>query len=178
MSNRYPRVFKCGNGKVVAVRPLAPDDLFPLLEFFARLPAEDRLHLRVDVTDRDIVERRMRPPSHWNVLRLVALCGERIVAEATIEHAAHGFSAHVGEIRVIVAPDFRRTGLAGYLCRQLLAHGAVENLEKIEVRLMRDQPAGQRFFEKLGFQEDGLLRGFVKDIEGKNHDLLVMSLRT
>jgi len=100
------------------------------------------------------------------------------VAEASIEHRSFGFSAHVGEIRVIVAPDFRRTGLAGYLCRQLLAHGIAENLEKIEARLMEDQPAVIRFFEKLGFQRDGILKDFVKDIEGHNHDLLIMSLRT
>ncbi|MFH1144699.1 MAG: GNAT family protein [Candidatus Eisenbacteria bacterium] len=175
---RYPRAFKCGNGKVVAVRPLARDDLFALCEFFAQLPAENRLHLRVDVTDRDIVERRMTPPPHWNVLRLVALGGDRIVGEASIEHRLHGLSTHVGEIRVIVAPDFRRTGLAGYLCRQLLGHAVTENLEKIEAHLMSDQPAVCRFFEKLGFQKDGTLAGFVKDIEGRNHDLLIMSLRT
>jgi len=175
---RYPKAFKCGNGKVVAVRPLTRDDLFMLCEFFGGLPAQDRLHLRVDVTDRDIVERRLDPPPHWNVLRLIALHGDRIVAEASIEHRSFGFSAHVGEIRVIVAPDFRRTGLAGYLCRQLLAHGIAENLEKIEARLMEDQPAVIRFFEKLGFQRDGILKDFVKDIEGHNHDLLIMSLRT
>lgn len=175
---RYPRAFKCGNGKVVAVRPLAPADLFALCEFFVQLPASDRLHLRVDVTDRDIVERRMTPPPHWTAFRLVAAWGDRIVAEASLEHRLHGVSRHVGEIRVIVAPDFRRTGLAGYLCRQVLAHAVSEDLEKIEAHLMSDQPGVIRFFEKLGFQKDGILAGFVKDIAGRNHDLLIMSLRT
>ncbi|MCK4413221.1 MAG: GNAT family N-acetyltransferase [Candidatus Eisenbacteria sp.] len=175
---RYPRSLKCRNGKVVAVRPLRSDDLFPLLEFFGSLPEEDRLHLRVDVTQRDIVERRMNPPARWNVLRLVALAGERIVAEGSIEHRTFGLGSHVGEVRVIVAPDFRRTGLAEFLCRQILAHGIAEDLEKIEVHLMSDQPAVIHFFEELDFKEDGTLKGFVKDTKGKNHDLLIMSLRT
>jgi RimJ/RimL family protein N-acetyltransferase len=175
---RYPKTFKCRNGKAVAIRPLRADDLFPLLEFFQSLPEEERLHLRVDVTQRDLVERRMTPPPHWNVLRLVAFGGEQIVAEASIEHRTYGFCSHVGEVRIIVAPEFRRTGLAEFLCRQILAHGITENLEKIEVRLMSDQPAVIHFFEKFDFQKDGTLQGFVKDTKGKNHDLLIMSLRT
>jgi len=175
---RYPRVFKCRNGRAVAVRPLSADDLHPLCEFFAQLPDEDRLHLRVDVSQRDLVERRMQPPPYWNVLRLVALDADRIVAEASIEHRTYGFESHVGEVRLIVATDFRRTGLAHYLVRQILAHGITEDLERIEVHLMHDQPAVIHFFEKLGFEKEGLLQGFVKDIQGNYHDLLIMSLPT
>jgi RimJ/RimL family protein N-acetyltransferase len=148
----------------------------PLLEFFVALPEDDRLHLRVDVTRRDIVERRMFPPPHWNVLRLVARAGGRIVAEASIEHRTYGFSAHVGQVRLIVAPELRGTGLAHFLGLQVLAHGVAENLAKIEVHLMHDQPAAIRCFERLGFEREGALEGFVKDVRGGYHDLLILSL--
>lgn len=174
---QYPKAFRSRDGRVVQVRPLAPDDLRPLLLFFTSLPEADRLHLRVDVTRRDIVERRMFPPAHWNVLRLIALAGERIVAEASIEHRTYGFESHVGQVRLIVAPDFRSTGLAHYLGLQVLAHGVAENLAKIEAHLMRDQPAAIRCFEKLGFEPEGTLEGFVKDIDGNQHDLLILALR-
>jgi RimJ/RimL family protein N-acetyltransferase len=159
------------------VRPLAPEDLAPLLAFFAALPADDRLHLRVDVTQRDIVARRFIPPPHWNVLRLVALSGERLVAEASIEHRTYGFESHVGQVRLIVAPDFRGTGLAHYLGVQVLAHGVAENLARIEAHLMHDQAAAIRCFERLGFEPEGVLEGFVKDVHGNEHNLLVLSLR-
>jgi len=175
---RYPRAFKCRDGRVVAVRPLTPDDLEPLLEFFAALPEKDRLHLRVDVTQRDIVKRRLSPPPHWNALRLIALSDSRIVAEASIAHRTYGFESHVGEVRLIVAKDFRRTGLAYYMGRQILAHGIMENVERVEVHLMDDQIPVIRCFEKLGFEEEGVLKDFLKDIKGNYHNLLIMSLRT
>ena len=174
---QYPKVFRSHDGRAVAVRPLAPEDLLPLLRFFTSLPEDDRLHLRVDVTQREIVERRMVPPAHWNVLRLVALAGERIVAEASIEHRTYGFESHSGQVRLIVAPDFRGIGLAGYLGLQVLAHGVAENLVKIEAHLMADQPAARRCFEKLGFEPEGTLAGFVKDVKGNEHDLLILALR-
>lgn len=175
---RYPRAFRCRDGRVVTVRPLERDDLQPLVEFFAALPDEDRLHLRVDVTQRDIVRRRLSPLTHWNVLRLIAVCGKRIVAEASMAHRTYGFEAHVGEARLLVAEDFRHCGLGSYLSRQLLAHGIIENIEKVEVHLMDDQLPVIRFFEKLGFEKDGVLKGFLKDIRDRPHNLLIMSLRT
>lgn len=174
----YPRAFRCSDGRVVAVRPVGLEDLDRLMEFFGQLSAEDRLHLRVDVTERDLVRRRLTPPPHWSALRLVALQGERIVAEATVEHPAFGFEAHVGEMRLIVAADFRRTGLAHYLARQILAHGITEDLTQIEVHVMDDQPAVIRCFEKIGFERVGTLRGFVRDVAGRDHNLLILSLRT
>ncbi|MBD3235900.1 MAG: GNAT family N-acetyltransferase [Candidatus Eisenbacteria bacterium] len=175
---RYPRAFRCRDGRVVTVRPLERSDLEPLLEFFASLPEEDRLHLRVDVTQREIVRRRLSPLPHWNVLRLIALNGERIVAEASVAHRTYGFEAHVGEARLLVAESFRHCGLGSYLSRQLLAHGITENLEKVEVHLMDDQLPVIRFFERLGFERDGVLKDFVKDIRDRHHNLLIMSLRT
>jgi ribosomal protein S18 acetylase RimI-like enzyme len=174
---QYPKVFRGRDGRAVGVRPLVPDDLVPLLAFFASLPEEDRLHLRVDVTRRDIVERRMFPPPHWNVLRLIALSGERIVAEGSIEHRVYGFEAHVGQIRLIVAPDFRGTGLAHYLGLQAVAHGVAENLAKIEAHLMGDAGAAIHCFERLGFEREGSLEGFARDVRGGDHDLLILSLR-
>jgi ribosomal protein S18 acetylase RimI-like enzyme len=175
---RYPTAFRCSDGRVVAVRPVTPEDLDRLMAFFEQLPTDDRMHLRVDVTQRDLVRQRLSPPPHWNVLRLVALQGERIVAEASVEHRTYGFEAHVGEMRLIVATDFRRTGLAHYLGRRIFAHGIAENLERIEAHVMEDRPAVVHCFEKLGFERIGSLRGFVKDIEGVDHDLLILALRT
>lgn len=174
----YPRAYKCRDGRVVAVRPLVRDDLEPLLRFFAALPEEDRLHLRVDVTQRDIVERRMMPPPHWNVVRLIAQQGPRIVAEASLANRSYGFGSHVGEERLLVAADFRHNGLGSYLARRMIGHAVAADLQKITVELMEDQTHVARFFEQLGFEREGVLADFVKDIRDRHHNLLVMSLRT
>ncbi len=175
---RYPKVFKTRDGRVVLVRPATADDLDRLLDFFQRLPEEDRLYLRVDVTQRDIMVRRMNPPEHWSVLRLVPLFGEKIVGEAVIAHRAYGFESHVGEVRISIDPEFRRCGLATFLGHQIIAHAIVEDLEKLQAEIMDTQTPAIRCFEKLGFEKEGELKDFVKDIKGRCHNLLIMSLRT
>ena len=42
-------------------------------------------------------------------------------------------------------------------------------------RLTVDQQAAIAVFEGLGFHQEALLKGHVKDLEGRQHDLVVMS---
>ncbi len=175
---RYPKVYRAKDGRAIVVRPSAAEDINPLLEFFSRLPEDDRLHLRVDVTQREVMRRRMLPRPHWEVVRLIGEFGDRVVAESSIAHRTYGFESHVGEVRVLVAPDFRGTGLATYLGRQLFAHAMLMDLQKVQACMMADDELAQRFAERLGFEPEGVLNSFVKDVQGNNHDLMVMSLST
>lgn len=174
---RYPKAFRCQDGRTVLVRPAVPGDLDALLEFFNSLPEEDMLHLRVDVTQRDVMKRRMDPPPHWAAVRLIALFGNQVVAEASLARRTFGFESHVGEVRLLVGPDYRSSGLASFLGRQIFAHAIVMDLEKVEAEMMADDEDAIRCAEQLGFEREGLLERFVKDIKGNYHDLLIMSLR-
>ncbi|MFC1572094.1 GNAT family N-acetyltransferase [Candidatus Eisenbacteria bacterium] len=175
---RYPKVFRGRDGRTLVIRPATRDDIDSLLAFFVSLPEEDRLHLRVDVTQAEVMKRRMTPPAHWEVFRLIGLFGDKVVGEASIAHRTYGFETHVGEIRILVGPDFRSSGLGTFLGRQLLAHAIVMDLEKVEVEMMEDDERSVQLIEQLGFEREGVLKDFVKDIKGNNHDLLIMSLRT
>ncbi len=175
---RYPKVFKGKDGRAVVVRLATSDDIEALLTFFTNLPEEDRLHLRVDVTQRDVMTRRMGPVPRWTVVRLIGLFGDQVVAEASISHRTYGFESHVGEMRLLVANDFRRSGLATFLGRQVFAHAIVMDLEKIEAEMMEDEDHAVCCAEELGFEREGVLKNFVKDIKGNYHDLLIMSLYT
>lgn len=175
---RYPKVFRVKDGRTVVIRRSNPGDIDSLLSFFTTLPEQDRLHLRVDVTQRDVMKRRMMQQPHWTTIRLIGTFGDDIVAEASIARRNYGFQSHTGEIRVLISEDFRSTGLASYLGRQLIAHSILMDLEKIEAQMMEDDIHAVRLIERLGFEREGVLKDFVKDIEGNYHNLLIMSLST
>jgi RimJ/RimL family protein N-acetyltransferase len=132
----------------------------------------------VDVTQRDVMKRRLGPFRRWDVVRLVALFGDRVVGESSIAHRNYGFESHVGDLRLLVDPGFRSSGLATFLGRRIFAHAIDMDLEKIEAEVMEDDVHAVRCAEELGFEREGVLKGFVKDIKGNYHDLLIMALST
>ncbi len=168
------RTVKLKDQTEVVIRPMASDDLEDSLAFFRELPAEDRIFLRRNVTDRDVVEERIREIEKGTAKRLIALFGGKIVADATIELSDHGWEDHVAELRLVVARPFQRKGLGMLLAHELFHLAASEGVEEIVVRMMRPQIAAQSIFRKLGFREELLLADFVKDREGTKRDLILM----
>ena len=112
------RDVKLKNGTRVVVRPMNPDDLDRSFTFFQTIPAEDRAYLRHDVSRRDVVEERIRSMDSGRIRRLVAVAGDRIVADATLELESQGWKQHVAEMRLVVAPSFQRRGLGTLMARE------------------------------------------------------------
>jgi len=162
------------NGTEVLIRPLTKKDVEKSLAFFCALPEEDRRYLRGDVTRRDRVERRIREIDAGTVKRLVALVNDEIVADGALELAGEEWTAHVAELRLIVARPFQRKGLGMLMARELYGLAASEKVEQIVVRMARPQVAARNIFRRLGFREEMMLSDHVKDRTGTTHDLIVM----
>jgi L-amino acid N-acyltransferase YncA len=162
------------DGSEVVVRPTQEDDLERSLAFFRGLPPEDREYLRGDVTQRRVVERRFRSLKAGHVKRIVAVVDDEIVAEGALELAGHSWSAHVGEIRLIVGRPYQRKGLGMLMARELYLLAASEKLEQIVVTMMRPQLGAQSIFRKLGFRESAVLPELGKDLSGRHQDLIMM----
>jgi L-amino acid N-acyltransferase YncA len=167
---------KLKNGTEVLIRPSTTDDFEKSLAFFQELPETERLYLRVDVTNPEVVRERLNPPALEHAHRIVALEGDRIVADATLLWPQFGWMSHIGELRVIVNKEFRKHGLATVLFRQLFIFAVKQGLEKLQVKMMPQQEAARSCVERLGFTEEGVLPGFVLDIHGKRQDLVLMSI--
>ncbi|MFC2172750.1 GNAT family N-acetyltransferase [Acidobacteriota bacterium] len=169
--------YKLKNGIEVTIRPMiTPGDYEKSLQFFQDLPEKDKLYLRIDVDNPKVVERRMGGGYLEKTFRLVAESEDgRLVADATLATPQQGWTSHVGDMRVIVARDFRQSGLATILYRQVFIEAVKMGLEKLEIRMMPQQEAARKCVEKLGFTEEGVLKGFAMDIKGKRQDLLIMS---
>jgi len=165
---------KLKDGSEVLIRELRKDDIDRSLAFFRALPKEDRAYLRIDVTKREVVERRINAMESGKVSRLVAIVDGEIVADGSLERENRDWEKHIAELRLIVAHPFQRRGLGLLMARELFALGASQKVEEILVRIMGPQVGALSIFERLGFHQDAILHDYVKDIDGAKQDLILM----
>lgn len=163
-----------GTGKAVVIREMRPDDLERSYAFFANLPEEDRQYLRTDVTRREVVERRIRDIASGRVARLVALAGNEIVADGTLELMGHGWGDGVAEVRLLVARAYQRQGLGRAMARELYFLAAGFRVERIVVRVMGPQTGALEIFRKLGFTQEFVIPQQMRDQSGVWQDLVIM----
>jgi len=166
------------DGTKVTIRELHLNDLDKLMAFYQALPLEDRLYLRIDVTNRDVVSQRIKLIETGNVIRIIALLGDEIIGDGALELSGEGWRRHQGEIRVIVAHPFQHKGLGMLLIKELYLIAVEKNVQMIIAKMMRPQVAGQHIFRKLGFREELLIPDYVKDLEGEEQDLIIMACNT
>jgi RimJ/RimL family protein N-acetyltransferase len=146
-----------------------------VLEFFRALPEEDRLFLRDDVTSPEWLERYVHMIDYVTMAPLLAEQEGKVVGNAALYRSLHGWSAHVGEIRVAVARPFQRKGLGTVLARELVKLAVDSGIEKMIASVVDNQVGAKRAFEKLGFCPEAVLKGHVKDIHGIKRDLVIMA---
>jgi L-amino acid N-acyltransferase YncA len=167
---------KLKDGTDITIRPLVTNDLDGLVTFYQELPLEDRKYLKFDVSNRNAVARRLRRVESGDDIRVLALLNGRIIASGALELSGEElWSKHQGEIRVVVARDFQQRGLGTLMIRELYFLAIQNNVEMIVARMMRPQIGALKIFRKLGFREATLLPDFVKDLEGVNQDMIVMT---
>ena len=158
----------------VEIRSLTKNDIDMSVAFFRALPREDWNYLRGDPTQREVAEHRIREVEIGECDRLIAIADDKIVAEGALEMTGRDWTAHVGELRLIVAKDYKRKGLGMLMAHELYTLAARSKLEKIMVTMMRPQVAARNIFRKLGFREEMVLPDHVKDRNGKYQDLVIM----
>jgi RimJ/RimL family protein N-acetyltransferase len=171
----FPKQIVLRDGTRVVLRPLIPADEAALLDFFLRLSPEDRQFLRDDVTRPETVRDWCREPDYDHVLPILAEQEGRIVGDATLHRRPSGWMRHVGEIRVATDPFFRRRGLASALAREIFYLALQAGLDKMVAEVAADQVAAGKVFEKLGFCCEARLTGHIADLQGRKHDLLILS---
>jgi ribosomal protein S18 acetylase RimI-like enzyme len=86
-----------------------------------------------------------------------------------------GWSDHVGEIRLVVGPGSRGTGLGRELARTALSGAVQAGLAKVVVELVADQESALRLFTDIGFGGEALLTKHVRDRDGNLRDLIMLA---
>ncbi len=151
-------------------RSIAAGDEPALQRFFARIPESDRTFLKEDVDDATVVAAWARP----GAARTIALEAGEVVGSVAVV-PLHGWSSHVGELRLVVDPEARGRGIGRELARHAV-HDAVElGLAKLVVEVIADQTELIAMFVALGFDAEALLADHVRDRNGQIRDLLVLA---
>ena len=153
------------------LRLLGPGDLDALNALFERVPEGDRTFFKEDVLDPEVV-------ATWthdrHARRFVALDGDSVVAYTAVIPGI-GWSSHVGELRLVVDPAYRRRGLGTTLAQRAMLEAFELGLHKLSVEVVADQAAAIQLFQVLGFDGEAILRDHVRDRDGRLHDLIVLT---
>lgn len=163
------------DGTTVVLREPTMEDAERMLRFFKGLPEEDRRYLRVDVTKKAIVKRRIRQAEDATVHRIVALVEDDIIGDAALEFSGDRWTSHMGEIRVIVGRDYQAQRLGTMLIGEMFVEAQRREIEKVIVKMATPQIAVRKICDRLGFHVDAVLPEHIKDAEGNLQDLVVMS---
>lgn len=174
----YPAVQAIEGGDEVTIRPMVPEDRDRLLEFFRRIPEEERFYLKEDVTSARVIQQWAENLDYGRTLPLLAFKGERIVADATLHHRRAGARRHVGEVRIVVDPAYRNRGIGRALLHRLIEIARDKGLERLVFEVVaQKEEAARRTAQVLGFVPVAVLMHHVRDMDGTPHDLVIMELR-
>jgi ribosomal protein S18 acetylase RimI-like enzyme len=153
----------------MSVVPLAPEHCDALLRFFRDLPEGDRTFFKEEVTDPETVRAWTTGGNRW-----VAVDGDDVRGYVAVLRLP-GWSDHVGEVRLVVAPAARGSGLGRELARHALVEGVQAGLTKLVVEVVAEQGAALALFTALGFSGEALLRDHIRDRDGQLRDLMVLA---
>lgn len=173
-SDAYPKTVTLKDGTSVVIRLLGRGDFDQLLAFFESLPDEDRLFLRHDVRDPELVRKWTEDLDLTHVIPLVALDAGELVASGSLHTIPHEWVRHVGHIRLVTARSHRNKGLGGLIARELVALAEERNLEKLQASVIADNVGAVKMLQTLGFKTAAVLEGMVKDRSWKSRDLAIM----
>lgn len=176
MLRLYPKTVSLKDWTKVTLWPMTHHDEERLCEFFCRIPEEDRKLLKEDVANRAVIANWCRRIDYNRVLPILAEAHGKIVGDATLHRRESGWLQHVGEIRVVVDPEYRRRGLGSLLIEDLMLLAMDAKLERLFVELIANEIAAVKAFERAGFERVAHLPRFARDRNNMSQDLLVLSV--
>jgi len=177
VGRRYPKRFELRDGSVVTVRPMSRADESALVDFFARIPPEERYFLKEDVTSPLVIREWIDNLDYDKALPLLALDGRRVVADAALLRHRSAAFGHSAEVRVVIDPAWRSRGLAVGLMNELAELAAENDIEELVFEFVRGvQDSGIEAAEFLGASVEAVLPGWVRGSDGTRYDVVFLRL--
>ena len=158
-------------GDELRIEPIAPEDHQGVLTFLKRLPLGEYTFVKADAADPAVV-------AGWTAggtgRYLVARRQDEVVGVVAVVPGL-GWSAHVGDLRLVVDPARRGHGVGAALARRAMSEAVALGLRKVTVEVPAGQTGVCRLFQDLGFVPEALLTDQLLESDGTSQDLLVLA---
>jgi RimJ/RimL family protein N-acetyltransferase len=161
--------------KRITLRLMQPDDRDTLMRFAKSLPEDDLLFLSVDMTRPEALDQWVHNIKTGQIKTVFAEANGKLVGHGTLNHNALKWTRHLGEIVLLISPDYRGIGLGSLLANELFSIAREFGVQKIVARMASEQQGAFQVLDRLGFRAEALLGDYVIDREDRTHDLIVMS---
>lgn len=177
MLEDYPKEIMAKDGTPVLIRPLVREDEPRLLEFFMRIPVEERWFLRDNVADPQIMREWIEKLDYRRVLPLVAVKedDDTIIANVRLHRRESECLAHIAHLRIVVDPVYRNQRIGSWMLLDAVKLAMSIGIEKLVAEFVAGvEDAAMRAAHKLDFFEQAVLTDYVKDLQGGYRDLVIM----
>ena len=173
----YPREVTLADDHPIQLQLMGERDVDAVLAFARTLPPNDLMYLKVNITERPVVQNWVDSIKAGRTLTVLATSAEQVLGEATLLHNATSWTRHLGEIRIQISPVARRRGLARLLTNEVDSIAKQLGLQLLTARMTLDQLAAQAVFRRLGFQREAVLWDYVITPDGRTRNVLVATKR-
>jgi ribosomal protein S18 acetylase RimI-like enzyme len=174
----YPKEVILKDGTGVTLRPLKQEDEGALVDMFKGFSEDELWFLNHDLSDPAIIHTWIKQLDLSRVISIVAFLEGRVIANAALMMKQFGAKSHIGKLRISVAPSFRENRLGTWMLLDLSNLAMAIGLQMLVMRLVPDRDAlAIKGVKKLGFVEEALLKDYVLDREGNDHDMVMMTKR-
>lgn len=157
------------------IRRFADGDRAAMTAFAQGLPEHDLLFLGRDLRHPRVIEAWLEAIAEGWIDSYLAEQDGAVIASAALVRDPLGWSAHVGEVRLLVSSARRNAGLGRDLLECLFAAARTHRLAKLTAALTPDQTGAVALFESVGFRTEALLHDQVRDRAGVPHDLAILA---
>ena len=162
----------------VTIREPTVDDAAVLKSFGEQILSETSFFLhepgdRARTVDdmKNVIQAFLNSP---NSLMLGAWIGDTPIGEGVLIGGQLNRTRHTASLGIGVASDYYGTGVAERLMLGMEAWAVASGICRIELTVMTHNIKARRFYDRLGYQEEGLKRGSAL-IDGKWIDEFLMS---
>jgi RimJ/RimL family protein N-acetyltransferase len=162
-------------GQDVTLRLMTAADRERILSFARALPEDDLLFMSTDITKAEAVDFYIMSMQAGRIHAILAEWDGKIVGYCNLLINELTWTRHLGEIQLMIAPEYRGRGLGQVLAGEVFALAQEHGLQKVVARMAREQRGAIQVFEKMGFHAEALLADFVIDRRDRTHDLIVMT---
>ncbi len=170
-----PATIECA-GTLITLKYVTNGDADSIIAFANSLATHDLLFLRRDIRNPKVVAAWIDQHNKGLLRTIIAERDGEIIGSVALARDELSWSMHVGDIRLLVSPAARGTGIARVLLEEVMALATSMDVIKLTASMTPDQQGAIALFEDQGFAPEALLRDHVRDPDGSLHDLVVFSL--